>query len=165
MAKRTHPKKVGKTRRVAHGRGGAVFILTVLCPAALALAHLARAAAASFALTAGLLRRSLFLGASGAASPAFILAHLALVPAIMAARPAALKRFLRLFTGAPLALAHLALAAAAILARPAADMRRLPASLTGTDVWADVSMPSLAMDSISLWSVSICSLIAMIRLS
>ncbi len=65
--------------------------------------HLARAAAASFALTAGLLRRSFFLAAG----------------------------FFEAFTPLPLYLAHLALAAAAIAARPARDMRRLPFGLPG----------------------------------
>jgi hypothetical protein len=60
----------------------------------------------------------------------------------------------------PLTLAHLALAPAAILARAAADMRRrLPLNGTG------ISPPSPAIDSISPSSVSIRSLIAIMRLS
>ena len=76
-------------------------------PSARTLAHLALAAAASLALTAGLLRRSFFLAA-------FTFAHLAFVPAIMA-------RFDAL-APVPLTLAHLARCAAAILARTAADL-------------------------------------------
>ena len=57
----------------------------LLFPSALTLAHLDRAAAASLALTAGLLRRSFFLAA-------FTLTQRALAPAAMAALPAALNR-------------------------------------------------------------------------
>ena len=72
---------------------------SLVFPAALTLAHLARAAAASLALTAGLLRRSFFLAAFGAAVVPLILAHLAFVPAMMAALPAALNRLLPFFAG------------------------------------------------------------------
>ena len=67
---------------------------SLVFPAALTLAHLARAAAASLALTAGLLRRSFFLETLGVAVVPFTLAHLAFVAAIMAALPAALNRLL-----------------------------------------------------------------------
>ena len=77
----------------------------VFFPSAFTFAHLALAAAASLALTAGLLRRSLFLAAFGFAAVLFFATLEALAPF-------------------PLILAHLALAAAAILARAAADMRR-----------------------------------------
>ena len=50
-------------------------VYSVVFPAALTLAHLARAAAASLALTAGLLRRSRFLVAFGVAALPFALAH------------------------------------------------------------------------------------------
>ena len=64
-------------------------------PAALAFFHLARAAATSLALTAGLLRRSFFLaGLRGIVPVPLILAHLAFCPAAIAARPAAdMRRF------------------------------------------------------------------------
>lgn len=130
------------------------------------MAHLARAAAASLALTAGLLRRSAFLTAFDVTFVPFTLAHLAFVAAMIAALPAALNRLLPFFAGleavapVPLTLAHLALAPAAILARAAADMRRrLPSNGTG------ISPPSPAIDSISSSSVSIRSLIAIMRLS
>ena len=61
-------------------------------PAALTVAHLARAAAASLPLTAGLLRRSFFLAILGVAVVPFTLAHLAFAAALMAALPAALIR-------------------------------------------------------------------------
>ncbi len=61
-------------------------------PAALTFAHLARAAAASLALTAGLLRRSRFFRVFGAIAVSFTLAHLAFAAALMAALPAALIR-------------------------------------------------------------------------
>jgi len=77
-------------------------IYSVVFPSALALAHLALAAAASLALTAGLLRRSFFLAAGFAFFPAL-----------------------------PLYLAHLARAAAAMARRPAADILRLPFGLPG----------------------------------
>ncbi len=64
----------------------------VFCPSALTFAHLALAAAASLALTAGLLRRSFFLAAVN-------FAHLALVPAMIAALPAALNRLLPFLAG------------------------------------------------------------------
>jgi len=68
----------------------------------LALAHLALAAAASLALTAGLLRRSFFLAAGFAFLPPWprYLAHLALAAAAMAARPALdILRFFLLLNG------------------------------------------------------------------
>jgi hypothetical protein len=139
---------------------------SLVCPAALALAHLARAAAASLALTAGLLRRSPFFAGFGVTVAPLSLAHLAFAPAMMAALPAALNRLLPFFAGLaawrpfPLTLAHLALAPAAILARPPAEIRRRLAFN-----WIGISPPSPAMDVISPWSVSICSLIAMMRLS
>ncbi|MGA2175479.1 MAG: hypothetical protein ABSH38_10905 [Verrucomicrobiota bacterium] len=135
-------------------------------PAALAAAHRARAAAASLALTAGLLRRSAFLAACGVTGVPLTLAHLAFVAAIMAALPAALNRLLPFFAGLkaaaflPLTLAHLALAPAAILARAAADMRRRLA-LKGTGL----SPMSPAREASSPWSFSICSLIAITRWS
>jgi hypothetical protein len=73
---------------------------SVVFPAALAFFHLARAAAASFALVAGLLRRSFFLADVGADGPApLILAHRALAAAAIFARAAALnlRRFLAAF--------------------------------------------------------------------
>lgn len=94
------------------------------------MAHLARAAAASLALTAGLLRRSLFLAAFGLLGVPLTLAHLAFVAAMMATLPAALSRLLPFLGGlasvapVPLILAQRALAAAAIRARTAADLRR-----------------------------------------
>lgn len=117
-------------------------------------------------MTSGLVRRSVFLRAVRVAVALLNLAHRALVPAMMAARPAALNRLLRFFAGLaaaaalPLTLAHLARAPAAILARAAADMRRRLA-LYG----ARVAPLSPVTDSISLCSFSICSLIAMMRLS
>ncbi len=80
-------------------RAGTRFY-NVFFPSAFTFAHLALAAAASLALTAGLLRRSFFLAA-------FTFAHLAFVAAMMAALPAALNRRLPLFAF-PLTLAHLA---------------------------------------------------------
>ena len=76
-------------------------IYSVVFPSALALAHLALAAAASLALTAGLLRRSFFLASFD------------------------------FFTPLPRYLAHLALAALAMARRPAADILRLPFGLPG----------------------------------
>jgi len=117
----------------------------VVFPSALALAHLAFAAAASLARTSGLLRRSFFLAF-------FTLAHLALVAAIMAALPAALNRLLPFLPGlealapVPLILAHLARCAAAILARAAGDLRRL-VTTNGTGE-SPPSSPPPAMDSI-----------------
>ena len=135
-------------------------------PAALALAHLVRAAAASLALTAGLLRRSAFLAAFGVTVAPLTLAHLAFVAAIIAALPAALNRLLPFFlalaavAAVPWTLAHLALAPAAILARAPADMRRrLALNETG------ISPPSPAREASSPWSFSIFSLIAITRLS
>jgi len=61
----------------------------VVFPSALTLAHLALAAAASLALTAGLLRRSLFLAAFGVAVSPLTLAHLACWAAAILARTAA----------------------------------------------------------------------------
>ena|ERR1017187_2739642 len=66
---------------------------SVFFPSALAFAHLALAAAASFALVAGLLRRS-FLAGLGVAVVPFCLAHLALAAAEIAALPALLIRLL-----------------------------------------------------------------------
>jgi hypothetical protein len=134
-------------------------------PSALTFAHLARAAAASLALTAGLLRRSRFLAAFGAAAVPFTLAHLAFVPAMMAALPAALNRLLPFFAGLDFAiflnLAQRALTAAIIRALPARDMRRRRlAAITGIGE----SLPA-AMESSWPCSVSICSLMAIMRLS
>ena len=81
-------------RWMADALGHSVFF-----PSAFAFAHRALAAAASLALTAGLLRRSFFLAAFGAAVVPLILAHLAFVPAMMAALPAALNRLLPFFAG------------------------------------------------------------------
>ena len=64
----------------------------LVLPAALTFAHRARAAAASLALTAGLLRRSRFFRVFGAIVVPFTLAHLAFAAALMAALPAALIR-------------------------------------------------------------------------
>jgi hypothetical protein len=61
-------------------------------PVALTFAHLARAAAASLALTVGLLRRSFFLATLSVAVVPFTLAHLAFAAALMAALPAVLIR-------------------------------------------------------------------------
>ena len=137
-------------------RGGSVY--SVFFPAALAFAHLARAAAASLALTAGLLRLSFFLAA-------LTFAHLALVPAIIAALPAALNRRLPFLAGlesaSPLIFAQRALAAAAILARTAADLRRrLLVAIIGIG-----ESLSAVMESIRPCSFSIRSLMAMILLS
>ena len=129
-------------------------------PSARTLAHLALAAAASLALTAGLLRRSFFLAA-------FTFAHLAFVPAIMAALPAALNRllpFLARFDAlapVPLTLAHLACCAAAILARTAADRRRRPFFGASSANGDGISPPPEAIESIWPCSASICSLMAM----
>ena len=68
-------------------------------PAALTFAHLARAADASLALTAGLLRRSAFSAVFAVTFVPFTLAHRAFAPAIMAALPAALNRLLRFLAG------------------------------------------------------------------
>ena len=68
-------------------------------PAALTFAHLARAAAASLARTAGLLRRSAFLTAFAVTFVPFTLAQRAFAPAIMAALPAALNRLLLFLAG------------------------------------------------------------------
>jgi len=61
----------------------------VVFPSALTLAHLALAAAASLALTAGLLRRSFFLATFGVAVSPLALAHLACWAAAILARTAA----------------------------------------------------------------------------
>jgi hypothetical protein len=141
----------------------------VVFPAALTLAHLALAAAASLALTAGLLRRSSFLATFGVAVSPLNLAHLALVPAIIAALPAALNRLLPFFAGraavasVPLILAHLACWATAILARTAADLRCFFGS--STEEGDGISTPPAAMESIWPWRASICSLMAMMRWS
>jgi hypothetical protein len=82
----------------------------------------------------------------------------------MAALPAALIRLLPLLAGlksvatVPLILAHLACCAAAILALTAADLRRF----FGNSSSAGVGTSPPAMESISLCSVSICSLMARI---
>ena len=68
-------------------------------PAALTFAHLARAAAASLALTAGLLRRSLFFCSFAVTVVPFTLAHLAFAAALIAALPAALNRLLPFLAG------------------------------------------------------------------
>lgn len=117
--------------------------------------------AASLAFTAGLtfLR---FLAGFGAAAAPLTLAHLALVAATIAALPAALRRLLAFFGAVPLTLAQRALAPAAIRARAAADMRRLLAGFSGD---GEGIMPSEAIESIWLLSISICSLMAMILLS
>jgi hypothetical protein len=67
---------------------------SVFFPSAFAFAHLALAAAASLALTPGLLRRSFFLTVFGVVVAPLTRAHLAFVAAIMAALPAALNRLL-----------------------------------------------------------------------
>jgi hypothetical protein len=138
-------------------------------PSALALAHLALAAAESLALVAGRLRQSFFLAGLGVAAMPLCLAHLALAAALMAALPAALNRLLPFLAGlesvapVPLILAHLACCAAAILALTAADLRRFlgafPVNVDG------ISPPPEPMESSWLSSVSICSLMAMIWLS
>ena len=113
-----------------------VSAYNVFFPSAFTFAHLALAAAASLALTAGLLRRSFFLATFDVTAVPFTLAHLAFVAAMMAALPAALNRLLPFLAGLeavaalPLILAHLALAPAAILARAAADMRRFFGTFT-----------------------------------
>jgi hypothetical protein len=129
-------------------------------PSALTSAHLALAAAASFVLVAGLLRRSFFLAA-------FTFAHRALVAAIMAALPVALNRLfflagLEIFAPVPLILAQRAFAAADILALTAADLRRFfgASSVDGIGI-----SPPPAMESSWLCSFSIFSLIAIISLS
>ena len=76
--------------------GNAVIaaVYSLVFPAALTLAHLARAAAASLALTVGLLRRSAFLAAFALPRVPLTLAHLALAPAAILARAAAdMRRF------------------------------------------------------------------------
>ena len=105
----------------------------IFFPAALAFLHLARAAAASFALVAGLLRRSLFFAGSEAAG------------------------------AVPLILAHRALAPAAIAARPARDMRRFFFGSFAPTTGAGISPLPRAMESIWPCKSSIFSLIAMIR--
>jgi len=146
------PKRPKRLPGRVAARGG--WIYSAFLPAAFTIAHLALAAAASLALTAGLLRRSFFLAA-------LTFAHLALVPAIMAALPAALNRFLPFFA-LPLILAQRALAAAAILARTAAELRRrrFVANADGIP-----PPPSAAIDSIWLCSASICSMMARMLLS
>jgi len=146
-----HPRKITS----ALSRLPMASPYSVVLPAAFTLAHLALAAAASLALTAGLLRRSFFLAA-------FTLAHLAFVPAIMAALPAALNRFLP-FLAFPLTLAHLARCAAAILARTAADLRCFFGSSTANG--DGTSPPPAVIESIWPCSASICSLMAMMRWS
>jgi len=66
------PSRPGQPKRLAreHLHGYRLFF-----PSALTLAHLARAAAASLALTAGLLRRSFFLGGLGVALVPFNFAN------------------------------------------------------------------------------------------
>ena len=141
----------------------------VVFPSAHTPAHLALAAAASLALTAGLLRRSFFWATFGVAVSPLALAHLALVPAIIAALPAALNRLLPFFAGwaavasVPLILAHLACWAAAILARTAADLRCFFGS--STEDGDEISTPPPAMESIWPWRASICSLMVMMRWS
>lgn len=77
------------------------LVYRVVLPAAFAFAHLALAAAASLALTAGLLRRSALLpGFAFFAALPLYLAHLALAAAAMAARPALdILRFFLLVIG------------------------------------------------------------------
>ena len=115
--------------RTDFGSQAELVAYSVDLPAAFAFAHLARAAAASLALTAGLPRRSAFFEAFD-------------------------------LTAVPFTLAHLALAPAAILARAAADMRRF-FDFSGIGS----SPPSPAIELSSRCSVSIRSLMAMIRLS
>jgi len=142
-----------------------VSAYNVFFPSPFTFAHLALAAAASLALTAGLLRRSFFLATFDVTAVPFTLAHLAFVAAMMAALPAALNRLLPFLAGLeavaalPLILAHLALAPAAILARAAADMRRFFGTFTAD---GDGISPSAAIESIWPCSFSICSLMAMI---
>jgi len=102
-------------------------------PAALAFLHLARAAAASLALVAGLLRRSFFLAGMGADGTD------------------------------PLIRAQRALAPAAIAARPARDMRRFFFGSFAPTTGAGISPLPRAMESIWPCKSSIFSLIAMIR--
>ncbi len=142
-----------------------VSAYNVFFPSPFTFAHLALAAAASLALTAGLLRRSFFLATFDVTAVPFTLAHLAFVAAMMAALPAALNRLLPFLAGLeavaalPLILAHLALAPAAILARAAADMRRFFGTFTAD---GEGISPSAAIESIWPCSFSICSLMAMI---
>ncbi len=134
-------------------------------PCAFAFAHLALATAASLALTAGLIRRSVFLAAFGVALVPFTLAHRAFAAALIAALPAALNRLLPFFSAleafdaVPLIFAHLALAPAAILARAAADMRRLLGALAAG---GESIAPSETIESSWPCSFSICSLMAII---
>jgi hypothetical protein len=108
---------------------------SVVFPAALAFFHLARAAAASLALTAGLLRRSLFLAG------------------------------LEANVVAPFIRAHLARCAAPIRARAAADMRRFFGAVPVEGVETPVPSPPPAIESIWLCRASIRSLMEIIRLS
>ena len=76
-----------------------VSAYNVFFPSPFTFAHLALAAAASLALTAGLLRRSFFLVTFDVTAVPFTLAHLAFVAAMMAALPAALNRLLPFLAG------------------------------------------------------------------
>src|ERR1700678_2043439 len=130
---------------------------SVVFPSAFTLAQRALAAAASLALTAGLLRRSFFLTSFGVAVAPLTLAQRALAPAMMAARPAALNRRLPFLASLDLkfllTLAQRALTAAIIRALPARDMRRrrLP-----TIAGVGESLPA-AMESSRPCRLSICS--------
>ncbi len=137
-------------------------------PSAFALAHLALAAAASFALTAAL--TFLFLaGFSDFVAPfPLYLAQRALAAAAMAAFPAALNLRLPFFAGLDwdFDLAQRILRALARALRSlrlwAAVMRYLRLAGVGTS-WADgvgISPPPAAMESIWFCRVSICSLMA-----
>jgi hypothetical protein len=87
----------------------------------------------------------------------FTRAHLAFVPAILAALPAALNRLFSFLVGSEtvtevsLTVTHLALAPAAILARAAADMRRFFFGAS-TEDGIGISPSPEAIDSISLSS-------------
>ena len=141
---------------------------SLVFPSALALAHLALAAAESLALTAGLLRQSFFLATFAVAVVPLTLAQRAFAAAEIAALPAALNRLLPFLAGlksvapVPLILAHLARCAAAILARTAADLRPFfgASSADGFGI-----PPPPAMESICACSASICSLMARMRWS
>jgi hypothetical protein len=130
-------------------------VQSLLFPSALALAHLAFAAAEIAALPAALNRL-------------FSLAALALAQRIFRAFAKALMSLrrwaadMRRFFGAASALAALTFAQRAVTAMRAASERDIflaPVGLSGAE---DVPPPPPAIESIWLCNVSICSLIAMI---
>jgi len=121
-------------------------------PSALTLAHLALAAALSLALVAGLLRRSFFLAQR---------IFRALARAFISLRRWAADK--RRFFGADSPFAALTFAQRAVTAMRAASERDIFLAPAGLSAAKDPPPP--AIESIWPWSVSICSLIAMIWLS